>query len=294
MSRKFIGIDIGGTKTRICLIDIEGNILAEEKFPTEAEKGAEVYLNKLEDRVKFIINNSKSEVEGVGIGSAGQINREGKIVSATNVYHLKGINMKEELEKRLNLRVEIINDVQAMALGELNFGGHKNIENSFCMAIGTGVGGALIADGKLVRGKSGSAGEIGHTVLYPNGRKCLCGREGCVEAYLSGESLARRYKEKFNEDILGEDIFKIDNEKTREIISDYISDFVHELVTLTNLLNPNAIVLGGGVSKSLEKYRDLIEEKVRERVLPSNKDVDILISQLGSKAMILGAISQLL
>lgn len=293
MEKFYIGVDIGGTNTKICLIDNLGKILKEKNFKTLPEKGGDFYIDKLTKEIEDIIENFSGKIEGVGIGSAGQINNLGEVVSATNVYHLKGYNIKDILENRLNMVVKIINDVQAMALGELYFGNHDNMENSFCLAIGTGVGGGLIIDGKLARGKDGFAGEIGHTVLYPNGRKCLCGRQGCVEAYLSGNSIERLYEEKFNEKLASKEIFSSDDDKTNIVVQEYLLNLEHELVTLTNLLNPNGIIIGGGVSNSLKKYREHIEKNIRKRVLPANKNVDIVISNLGEKAMILGAISQL-
>lgn len=164
------------------------------------------------------------------------------MLSATETFSdWQGLPIQTWLEKATGQCVAVVNDVQAMGLGEQFFGAGKGVNNFLCVAVGTGIGGAIIADGKLQRGHSGAAGEVGHMVLYPNGRKCPCGNQGCFEAYASGTALEELYAETFKEVKKGQEIFKealANNENAAFIINQYVENVAIGLTTLTNMFNP--------------------------------------------------------
>lgn len=291
MTKKAIGIDIGGTKIQIALVKEDGSIISNEIIPTLAHRGGQDII----DRIALQVNQIQKEydhIEGIGIGTAGQV-KHGKIISATSSFKdWININLAQEMQTRCNLDCKVINDVQSMLLGEQKFSnaGH----NVLAVAIGTGVGGAIISDGKLIQGESQSAGEIGHMILYPQGRKCPCGNSGCLEAYLAGPAIEKRYFEISKEKLSAKEIFVEDNLNKQFVIYEAINNLIFALVSLINITSPQKVILSGGVCQSLEKYLDYIKENVKSQVLKANEDIEIEISNLLADAMILGAASQFL
>ena len=191
MNKKAIAVDIGGTSIQIACVDEVEGILKNLTIPTEADKGGEDILKRIGDEIEIMIDK---DILGIGIGTAGQIDNDGVIRSAANIKNWTGLKVKDILEDRFKLPVRIVNDVQAMALGEMVYG--YNYPDMISLALGTGVGGAIITNGQLYRGSNGSAGELGHTTLIPFGVPCGCGSVGCVERYISGPALERMYYEK--------------------------------------------------------------------------------------------------
>lgn len=293
--RNAIGVDIGGTKIAIGLVQEDGLILKKEEFTTLKNENGEKILQTIAEKLPFFYDENTT---GIGVGSAGQIGLSGTVLSATDTFSdWQGLPIQTWLEKATGQRVAVVNDVQAMGLGEQFFGTGKGVNNFLCVAVGTGIGGAIIADGKLQRGHSGAAGEVGHMVLYPNGRKCPCGNQGCFEAYASGTALEELYAETFKEVKKGQEIFKealANNENAAFIINQYVENVAIGLTTLTNMFNPEKIILGGGVSGSLSPFLTDIREQVQSNVNKINKDVKIELSSLGGNAMIIGAASLVL
>lgn len=293
MNKIAVGVDIGGTKTRVCLVDEYEGITAETLFDTNPQLGGKKLLSKIEDNIKEMIKKSNNKICGIGIGATGQIDKTGKVVSSTKTFkEWTGLNIKKELEDVLKIEVKVINDVQAMALGEFHFGGWEKINDSVCIALGTGVGGAIISNGKLITGSSGAAGEIGHMILYPKGKPCPCGNCGCIEAYLSGTAIEKEYYSKTGNRAKGSNIFCDNEDVNREIIEKYLFDLEQALISITNIFNPNLIIIGGGVAESVDKYLKQVEKRVKEKVLRVNQNVEVKASQLKGDAMVLGASSQ--
>ncbi|MEF3330951.1 ROK family protein [Oceanobacillus sp. M60] len=290
--RNAIGIDIGGTKIAMGLVQENGILLKKEEFTTLRKEKGEKILRMITDRIPSFYDENTT---GIGIGSAGQIGHSGKVLSATDTFSdWQGLPIQTWLENETGYRVAVVNDVQAMGLGEQYFGAGRDVKNFLCVAIGTGIGGAIIADGQLLRGHAGAAGEVGHMVLYPNGRECPCGNKGCFEAYASGTALEAMYAENFKEVKKGQEIFAEalgDNENAAFIINQYIENLAIGMTSLTNIFNPEKIILGGGVSGSLVPFITDIRKQVRNQVNKINKDVEIELSMLGGDAMIIGAAS---
>lgn len=286
MNKKAIAVDIGGTGCQIAYVDEKEGILKQVKIPTHADLGGENILSRIGDEIEKLMDK---EILGIGIGTAGQIDNEGTIRSTANIKGWTGLNIKGILEERFNVPVQVVNDVQAMAMGEMIYG--YNYPNMISLALGTGVGGAIIANGQLYRGTNGSAGELGHTVLVPFGLPCGCGSQGCVERYISGPAIESMYFEKAKIKKSGINIFKEEDQASKEVIADFLSYLNLVLSNIANTFAPDAIILSGGVAQSLEKYMPEIEANAQQSSLSANQSIKIHQSKLSHNAMILGAAS---
>lgn len=291
-----LGIDVGGTKIRAGLIDEEGTVRKIIETKTDSSQGRERVVRQM---LSLVESFPKEELSGIGIGTAGQVGLNGSILSATEtISGWAGIHLQEIMRDETGLPVRVVNDVQAMALGELYFGGGKGLQDFLCLALGTGVGGAIVADGRLYRGASGAAGEMGHLTLHPQGRKCPCGRRGCLEAYVSGTALANRYLEKTGTSkktsaIIGDSLSE--NGIDSWLMTEFLDDLIMGIVSLTTIFNPQKMILGGGLAEGLSSFLTEIAERVRQELSPASAlPFSLSISELGGSAMILGAASLIL
>lgn len=289
--KQVIAVDIGGTKIRAGLVDEVGHIVKVKDIPTESKKGGEHVLSRTQTLISDLMTD---HVSGIGIGTAGQINLEGKILSATDTFpNWAGIALQERLKKHFNCTVRVVNDVQAMALGEMYFGEGKGVQDFLCLALGTGVGGAIVSQGKLIRGSNGAAGEIGHMVIHTGGRKCPCGKQGCMEAYVSGTALAIRYEERSKVKKSGRGIIQDVSQGdpiAMMLLTEYVDDLISGISSLIAIFNPSRVILGGGVAESLVPYLDDINLKVhRQLSQASAHNFSIVHSQLDGEGMLLGA-----
>lgn len=198
MKKYSIGIDIGGTNTGFGLVDSEGNILETLSINTKEYAESDFYLDEITKSILSLIDKcqDKDSIQGIGIGAPNGNYYQGTIEHAPNLNFHGVILVKDYIEKKLNekgykLKVTLTNDANAAAIGEMIYGGAKNINNFIIITLGTGVGSGIVVDGKLVYGHDGFAGEVGHTIVQPEGRLCGCGRRGCVETYSSATGIKK-------------------------------------------------------------------------------------------------------
>ena len=290
MSKLKIGIDIGGTKTRIALIH-NLDIIKEETFKTMPHLGGNNLLNRISTEIKKIIKDHT--ITNIGIGSAGQISKDGVVLDATNTFKdWVGQDIKSFFQDQFQVPVTVINDVQAMALGEIAYKNTINHNTIICIALGTGVGGALIINDKLHRGTRGTCGEFGHATLHPNGLICPCGNQGCAEAYLSGTAIEQSYFSLNKIKKSASEILISDEPESLTTVNQFIDNLCIYLTSITNMLSPDLIILSGGVSQSLNKHIEDINKRVQNKVLGSNKNIKLTISNLSSDAMVIGSIQE--
>ncbi|MFW6270912.1 MAG: ROK family protein [Bacillota bacterium] len=268
-----IGIDIGGTNTKIGLLDEEGNVNYRCKFATSYLEPEKIR----DDLIKYIdsiINNMEKKLSGIGIASAGRIDfKSKKIVYTTdNLKDWAEIPITRILEKRFNIPVFIDNDVNAALYHELKTNEFDKDKVIIFLTIGTGLGGAVAIKNKLIRGNTGSIGEFGHMILYPQGILCNCGKFGCAEQYISGKAYKRRLRKAFNindisyskkdfdVEVIQENIKK--REKTYfSVLINMIDDLVILLENLKNCLDFDICIIGGGFSY----YQDLLIKEIEKK-----------------------------
>lgn len=287
---KAIGIDIGGTTIKYGLLDLEGNLLEKSEIETEASKGVENLYKKLFSIIESY--KEKEKIVGIAISATGQIDGEkGKVIGGNDIIPgWIGSEVVKEIEKRYQLPTVLENDVNCAALGELWKG--KGEKNFICLTIGTGIGGAIILNGELFRGKNGIAAEFGHIQIEKNGKRCLCGKKGCFERYASTTALIDMVKEETGELLDGKEIFlrALKNSKYQKIIDIWIDYLTDGLSSLVYIFDPNLVVIGGGVTKQgdklLEKIRQSLEKKIGEN---HKKSLKIEFALLGNDAGIIGA-----
>jgi len=193
----FIGIDIGGTNTKIGLVDLRGNIISLSSIPTHQFDNPEAYFTSVCNALDAIASQSKKigKIAGIGIGAPCANPISGIIEDAANISWLNGFNVEVSLSSIYNIPVKLDNDANAAAKGEMIFGGAQTMKEFMVITLGTGLGSGIVSNGRLVYGRHGLAGEIGHTIIVPNGRKCGCGRRGCLETYVSGTGIVRTVAE---------------------------------------------------------------------------------------------------
>jgi len=290
MSRA-IGIDLGGTKILSVIVDENGNIIESMKVPSEGKEGKEKILNHLYEAIEEIIN---PDVEGIGIGTAGQVDPDtGVVVTATpNLKDWSGVPLKKLVEDRFKLPTYVDNDGNVAALGEWWAGGGKGARCLLCLTIGTGIGSGIVYEGKVFRGAKGVGAELGHMSIKYDGIRCNCGGIGCIEAYASGPALIKRLQEKGK--VFGSpDEIQREAENGDKIVLETISEIGtllgFAMVNFINIFNPDVILLSGGVSNLGELLIRPIREIVDTYALPGGRDVKIARATLGDKAGVVGA-----
>jgi len=297
-SKLVFAVDLGGTHLRAAAIDENGNIHHRTKSSTPD-------TSRPDDIVRAIVEAARACERAVGIVSTcvavpGTVDVEkGVVLSIPNVSSLKGFHLAEAIQSELKHSVIVENDANAAAMGELWTGAARDTRTMVCITLGTGVGGGIILDGKLWRGVDGSAGEIGHTSIEPHGGViCGCGSEGCLEVYASATALVRMLKETNSklrdvEDLTAEKIFKAATDgdpvavKTFRQMGEYLGI---GLAILVNILNPEMIVIGGGVANAWQLFGEQAIQEMRSRAFPlPGSRVMVKPAECGDNAGLLGA-----
>lgn len=261
-----IGVDVGGTKIKAGLIS-DGRILETVKRTTMKNN----VMEQIIDMVRELSNLSLNDVLAIGVGTAGRVDAEsGSIVGATsNLENWTGTPVKSILQREFAVPVAVDNDANAAAIAEGEYGSARGYENYVCITLGTGVGAGAVLDGRLARGQKGGAGEVGHMVLYPKGHPCNCGRKGCLEQYVSGTALQRAIEEKgkvVSGGITPRNLFRLASDGhpvAGEIVEKFCDDLVLGLMNVHAVLDPEVIVLGGGVVESSNYWWNAFLKKLK-------------------------------
>ena len=304
-----IGIDVGGTNVKIALVSDKGKIIYSNSIPTRAEMGYEHTINSMKDAIRDLLKETKmkpADIEGMGFGFPGQIDcKKGVVRLAPNIPGWVDVPIAKIMESEFGIPTRVDNDVRTATLGELNYGAGVGCENLVCITVGTGIGSGLVVNGKLVRGANNAAGEIGHIKLNMDGGPlCGCGDRGCLEAYASGPSIvamaeeyirggkSTKYRELANPDITPYIVAVAAKEgdpvarQIFRIMGEYIGK---GLTSVVNLLNPEKIIIGGGVAEAGEILLDPIRETIAKRAMTIQREVEIVPAQLGNTAGVIGA-----
>jgi glucokinase len=308
-----VGIDLGGTKILTAVFDEKLRVLSREKKGTRVELGPEGVVNRIAECVKDALAGaavSHASVIAVGIGVPGLVDAAKGIVRIAPNLHWNNLPLGALLRRKLDMPVVLVNDVQAGTMAVQNAGAGKKLRDFVCMFIGTGIGGGLVLNGQLYRGMGGMAGEIGHMVVVAeDGPKCGCGNRGCLEAVASRSAIVRRIvreiergRKSIVNDLCDSDMTRIrsrilaeayreGDELTREVIHDACLYIGIGAANLINMLNPQAVILGGGLIEAMGgKMLPRIEKAARAHVIsPTDDRVRILDSGLGDDAGIIGA-----
>ena len=283
-----IGVDLGGTKTEGVLVDEELQVIERKRVLTNQTNGYESILNTIKDLVSDL-KEKNNEKTSIGVCTPGALSKESGFIKNSNTQCLIGKDLKNDLEKILDQKISIENDANCFALAEAKLGAAKTYNTVFGVIMGTGVGGGLIIDGKIHVGRTNIAGEWGHHCIKPNGNDCYCGRNGCVETYISGPALEKKWNELTNQNISVSDIVKNSQEDAYKTWKkEFLENFGLSLANVIDILDPDVIVLGGGLSNIPFLY-DEGKNLVYHNVFSDAVDTPILKNQLGDSAGVFGA-----
>lgn len=291
-----LGIDLGGTK-------IEGIILKSDKEPieierlrinTEEDKGYNQIINNIKRLVDTLENKVNYKFKKIGIGTPGTLDPETQLLKNSNSQNLNNKSIKSDLENLLGKKVNIENDANCFALAETKFGAVKDqmphAKIVFGVIIGTGVGGGIIIDNKILYGKQGIGGEWGHTIIKDDGEMCYCGKKGCVESVISGRALQKYYTSLSGKKLSFKDIYKnIETDlNAKKTLKRMITYFGKGLSNVVNIIDPDIIVLGGGLSNTNELY-DQGYQELKKYVFNPTFKTKIIKPKLGDSAGVYGA-----
>lgn len=306
-----IGIDLGGTKVLSALIDkMTGKVVASVKKKTKKDKGPNKILEKIIESIQELIDDKhieKDSIESIGIGAAGQVDRKNGILLAAPNLDCFNVPLKQIIEDEFSIPTYVGNDVEIATLGELKFGAGKGYQNLVCVFVGTGVGSGIVRDGELYQGATGTAGEIGHIVVDYGGRQCGCGAMGCLEAYASRSAIEKRItgalKKGRNSIILDyiEDGKPISSSMIRKSLEqgdelvtqalDEASEYLSAgLASVINFINPELIILGGGLIDAIDYFYDktILKAHVKALPVPASK-IEFKKAELGDFSGVIGA-----
>lgn len=313
MSRYIYGVDLGGTTVKMGLFDGEGTMLEKWEIKTRKEDSG---ANILPDIAASIAEKNAEkgiaveDIVGIGMGVPGPITEDGRVLKCANLGW--GIfSVADELRKLTGVeKIKVGNDANVAALGEQWRGGGRGFDSIVMITLGTGVGGGIILNGKILTGSNGAAGEIGHLTVNPKEtRTCGCGKKGCLEQYSSATGITRMSAEKlessdedselrqYDHPITGLELFKAyknDDKLAKEIVEDFSSYLGLGLSHVAAVVDPQAFVVGGGVSKNGTIVTDVIREKYEQNVMFALKGKEFRLAELGNDAGMYGAVRMIL
>lgn len=305
----WVGIDVGGMSIKGGLVNAKGKILLSESVTTQPQAPQEETIGVIAELSARLIENAEETVGGVGIGIPGTIDAKRGVVVYANNIRFENVPMAASVSERLGgLRVEIGNDANCAALGEVRFGSGKGYENAVFVTLGTGVGSGIVLDGTVYEGRAGAGAEAGHMVICSDGECCTCGRKGCWEAYASATALIRMTKRALeahpeskmaefaqNEGkVSGKTAFlaaRAGDTAGLEVVAAYENYVAEGLVNLVNIFRPEILLIGGGVSHEGAYFIDALQKIVDARSYGGarNPRVEVKAATLGNAAGILGA-----
>lgn len=289
MKKYSIGIDLGGTKILIGLVEKEsGKVVSHIKKKTKKEKGPENIVRKMVEGVEELLEESGksfAEISSIGIGSAGQIDRKNGIIIGAPNLDCYNLNLKEILQNKFNIPVFVGNDVEVATIGEQKFGAGKGCADFVCVFVGTGIGSAIVKNGHIIYGATGTAGELGHIIVDLNGRPCACGAHGCLEAYASRSAIETRIEgalKKGRKSCISEyleegkaitsSMIRKSIEREDELVTQCVSEASEYLsgglASVINLINPELIILGGGLIEAVDYFYKQTIKKAKSKSLP--------------------------
>lgn len=312
-----IGIDIGGTKIAAGIVDSEGLVLHKKSYSTPNKTSTEILklLGDIVTALESYAYSKKIDIHGIGVGSAGQIDfKNGTVLSGTdNIRNWNNIKLVDFLRKFTSTPIYLDNDANAFAAAEYLLGNGKGSNSLVCITIGTGIGGGVILDGKILHGEWGGASELGHMTVDINGPNCNCGSKGCIETYSSGTGIANRMKEKLkttktvftgdlafiNENldvITSKEVFQLYQsglDEATEVIDTAVEALSYGVINFIHLFNPSKIVFGGGVLEKNKWLLNSIKEQVKSKGMSALVDsCELVFSGLGYDSGLIGAAHQ--
>ena len=311
MKKYSIGIDLGGTKILIALVDRNtGEVLEHVKKKTKKDKGPKNIIRKMLEGIEELIENSGKtfdEISSIGVGAAGQIDRKNGVIIAAANLDCYDLNLKKILTEKFDIPVYVGNDVEIATIGEQKCGAGKDCNDCGCVFVGTGGGSAIVKDGKIIIGATGTAGEIGHIIVDLNGRQCSCGAHGCLEAYASRSAIERRIEGALKKgrkscilDYLetGKSITSSMIQKSIEREYELVLQCVTEaseylsggIASIINFINPELIILGGGLIEAVDYFYQKTIKKAKAKSLPVPAEkIQFKKAMLGDYSGVIGA-----
>lgn len=318
MKKYVVGIDIGGTKLATVVADKTGHILGKVRKPTLSEKGPEYAIRLLFDMVREVVSQvdlEQESISAIGVSCGGPLDtKTGIVYSPPNLPGWDALPLKARLESEFQVPVTIENDANASALAEFRFGGGRGYNAVLYMTMSTGIGGGIVIDGQIYRGANDSAGEVGHQILLPNGPRCGCGKQGCLEALCSGPAIARRAQiaiQKLESEKASTAMLPLANGRIEDVKSEHVLaaaragdalalELVEEtayymgwgIANLVNILNPDIVLLGtiavAGGDLLLVPIRETVSKLAMARPAEA---VNIAPAQLGDALGDLAAVA---
>ncbi len=308
-----LGVDIGGTKVALAAADRDGGVIVQTRFPAEAERGPDWMLRRIVDESHGLLDPLPGRLLGIGVACGGPLDRlAGVILGPPNLPGWDNVSVTARLSEALDAPAWVDNDANVAALGESRFGAGRGVQDMVYVTVSTGIGGGVIVGGQVVHGVRDSGGEIGHQTLVPNGPRCGCGNDGCLEALASGPSIARRARQAAEADpvgagrlvaAVGGDVSQItarhvaDAARAGDLFAgrlwaeamEYLGLGIGNVITI---LSPQRVVIGGGLSAAGDLLFEPVRATVRRRVrLVPTDQVDIVPAALGQDSPLRGAIA---
>ena len=291
MAKYKIGVDLGGTKIEGVVLDADGREIFRKRVPTERELGYQHILNTIKTLHADLVAAADGNPTTFGIGTPGTLSRHTGLLKNSNTVCMNGQPVKADLEKILNRPIEIQNDANCFALAEALLGAGRGKKLVYGVIIGTGCGGGIVYEGKVLAGLQGLGGEWGHSSIDPNGPLCFCGHRGCVETYISGGGLENRYAERYGtrrplKEVVND--YANGQPQAVEFMTAFFDRFGRALANVIDIVDPDVVVMGGGVSNVPAVYNEGVA-RVRHYALTDDLETPIVKHQLGDSAGVLGA-----
>lgn len=307
-----IGVDLGGTNIKAGLVDENQRIISTDSVLTYKQRSADDIIRDMAELIKALLDKNHLKIEdlaGIGIGCPGTIDAQNGIVLYSNNIAWRQVALKREMQKYFSCLIEVSNDANVAALGEVKAGAGKKVRNAILLTLGTGVGGGIILDGKIYEGAHVGGAELGHTSLILGGKPCTCGRNGCVEAYVSASALIRDAKEAMKKQpdsllfslcdgleshIDGKLVFdaaKLGDKAAKNVVDQYILYLGEAIVNFVNIFRPDMVLLSGGICNQGDYLTKPLQKIVEQKSFGGGMAYvpEIACASLGYEAGILGA-----
>ncbi len=307
MLKYAIAVDLGGTQVRAAIVDSDGRILEREQVLTDARSGPEAVVKQIDRLVKSISAKAgDTEILGVGVSSPGPLDTEkGIALSLPTITGFSEFALGEALRSRILYPVVLENDGIAAAIGEWRFGAGVGFSNVVYVTVSTGIGGGVIVDGRVMRGRRGMAGHVGHMIVVPDGEVCGCGTKGCFEAYGAGPAFTARARKMVagnGTSTLARDVnaitshavfsaAKAGDAQALDLVAEEAKILGMGFSSLFHLFSPDVLIMGGGLSHEFEMLAPGINAQIQLSAMPAFKSVPVVKAKLGGNSGLVGAAS---